>query len=182
MSDIDQQLNRFLMKRPTLGRDVFIAPGAVVIGDVVLGDNSSVWFNAVLRADINRILIGHHTNVQDNCVLHLADELPCVLGNYVTVGHGAVVHACTVEDESLIGMNATVLDGAVVGHHSLVGANSLVPVGMRIPPGSLVMGVPAKVVRQLSPEEQSLLKGYAEKYVAESEFYLRMKPQSQHST
>jgi carbonic anhydrase/acetyltransferase-like protein (isoleucine patch superfamily) len=179
MPKTEQQLNEFLMKDPSIGRDVFIAPGAVVIGDVVIGDCSSIWFNAVLRADINRIVIGHHSNVQDNCVVHLADEFPCVLGNYVTVGHGAVVHACTVEDESLIGMNATVLDGVVVGHHSLVGANSLVPVGMQIPPGSLVMGVPAKVIRQFTPEEQALLKGYAEKYVRASEFYRRrFKPSS----
>src|SRR5512138_2859758 len=120
MSDVKSQLNEFLVKTPVLGKRVFVARGAVVIGDVTLGDHTSVWYNAVLRGDINRIVVGHHTNIQDTAVLHLADELPCVLGNYVTVGHGAIVHACTVQDFSLIGMRATVLDGAVIGEQSLV--------------------------------------------------------------
>src|SRR5689334_14749167 len=122
MSDLKRQLDTFLRQKPRLGRGVYIVSGAVVVGDVTLGDASSVWYNAVLRGDINRIVVGHHSNIQDNAVLHLADELACVLGNYVTVGHSAVVHACTIGDECLIGMGAVILDGAVIGEQCIVGA------------------------------------------------------------
>src|SRR5690349_10217956 len=135
MMKLEKQLETFLQKKPSLGRNVFIARGAVVLGDVTLGDHSSVWFNAFLRGDINRIVVGHHTNIQDNAVLHLADDFPCIVGNYVTIGHSAIVHACTVEDECLIGMGATILDGAVIGAQSIVGANALVTQGVQIPPG-----------------------------------------------
>jgi gamma-carbonic anhydrase len=171
--NLDEQLDTFLRKPPTLGQHVFVAPGAVVIGDVTLGDQASVWFNAVLRGDINRIQIGCRTNVQDNAVFHLADELPCIVGENVTVGHGAILHACTVEDECLIGMGSTVLDGAVIGRHSIVGARALVPRGMRVPPGSLVMGVPARIVRALSEAEREEFKRIAAKYVALAEYYQR---------
>jgi carbonic anhydrase/acetyltransferase-like protein (isoleucine patch superfamily) len=160
-----RQFETFLHKQPTLGKDVYIARGAVVLGDVTLGDHSSVWYNATMRADINRIVIGHHTNIQDNCVVHLADEYPCLVGNYVTVGHSAILHACTVGDEVLVGMGAVVLDGAVVGSQSLIGARALVTQGMQIPEGSFVLGSPAKVVRTFALEERALLKGWAEKYV-----------------
>ncbi len=113
-----------------------------MIGDVTLGDHVSVWYNAVLRGDINRIVVGHHTNIQDNAVLHLADDLPCIVGDYVTIGHSAVVHACTVRDECLIGMGAVVLDGAVIGRQCLIGARALVTQGCQIPEGSLVLGAP----------------------------------------
>ncbi|MCS7338067.1 MAG: gamma carbonic anhydrase family protein, partial [Verrucomicrobiae bacterium] len=152
MPEIETLLESHLGKTPKLGRDVFIAPGAVVVGDVVLGDYSSVWYGAVLRGDINSIVIGHHTNIQDNAVFHVAGELPCNVGDYVTVGHAAVVHACSVGNEVLIGMGAVVLDGAVIGEQSLVGAKALVPQGAHIPPGSLVLGVPGKVVRQLTAD------------------------------
>ena len=172
MDSLNAQLDRFLRKTPILGKDVYIARGAVVLGDVTLGDYSSVWFNAVLRGDINRIAIGHHTNIQDNSVLHLADDFACVLGNYVTVGHAAVVHACTVSDEVLVGMGAVLLDGVVVGEQSIVGARALVTQDMQIPPGSLVLGAPAKVVRPLTPTERAGLKGLAEKYVKVAAYYL----------
>src|SRR6266404_3484778 len=160
---LEKQLNAFLGKKPSLGKGVYLAKGAVVLGDVTLGDYSSVWCNAVLRGDINRIVVGHHTNVQDNSVLHLADEFPCVIGNYVTVGHSAIVHACTVGDEVLVGMGATVLDGAVVGEQCLIGARALVTPGTKIPPGSMVLGSPAKVARKLSEEERGKLRTWAEK-------------------
>lgn len=144
-----------------------------MIGDVTLGDHASVWYNAVLRGDINRIVVGHHTNIQDNAVLHLADELPCVVGNFVTVGHSAIVHACAVGDECLIGMGATILDGAVIGGQSIVGANALVKQGMVVPPGSMVMGCPAKVVRELSATERAGLRLWAEKYVANAAYCLK---------
>ena len=134
-----------------IGQNVYIARGAVVVGDVTIGDHSSVWYNAVLRGDINRIVVGHHTNIQDNAVLHLADDYPCVVGDYVTVGHSAIVHACTVGDEVLIGMGATILDGAVIGEQSLIGANALVTQSSQIPSGSLVLGSPARVVRPAVP-------------------------------
>src|SRR5438046_8899639 len=122
MADVAKQLETFLLKKPELVRGAYIAQGAIVVGDVTIGDFSSVWYNAVLRGDINRIEIGHHTNIQDNAVVHLADEFPCVIGNFVTVGHSAIVHACTVGDETLVGMGATILDGAVVGRQCISGA------------------------------------------------------------
>src|ERR1035438_2758447 len=164
MAELDPQLDKFLRRRPTLGKNVFIAKTATVIGDVTLGAHSSVWYGAVLRGDINRIVVGHHSNVQDNAVLHLADKLACVLGNWVTVGHGAIVHACTVRDEVLVGMGAVFFDGAVIGKQSISGAKALVTQETKIPPGSLVLGAPAKVVRKLSPEERAGLKWWAEKY------------------
>lgn len=172
MSDLRAQLEKFLGKTPTLGRSVYLAQTAVVMGDVTIGDHSSVWYHAVLRGDINRIVVGHHSNIQDNAVLHLADEYPCLIGNYVTVGHSAIVHACSVGDECLIGMGAVILDGAVIGEQSLIGARALVTQRTQIPPGSLVMGAPAKVVRALSAEERSGLKHWAEKYVANAAYCL----------
>jgi carbonic anhydrase/acetyltransferase-like protein (isoleucine patch superfamily) len=169
---VKEQLDTFLLKKPAFGKGVYIAQGAVVLGDVTLGDHSSVWCNAVLRGDINRIVVGHHTNIQDNAVLHLSDDFLCILGNYVTVGHAAVVHACTIGDQALIGIGSTILDGAVIGEQSLVGAGALVAPGTRIPSGSLVLGSPAKVVRELSPQERAELKTLAEKYVRVAAYYL----------
>ena len=173
MEQLIRQLDTYLRRPPTLGREVYLARTAVVLGDVRLGDHSSVWYGAVLRGDINYIQMGHHSNVQDNAVLHLADDLPCLVGNWVTIGHSATVHACTIGDECLIGMGATVLDGAVVGDQSLIGANALVTPGTRIPPGSMVLGSPAKVVRPLRSEERAGLKHWAEKYVVNGAYCLR---------
>jgi gamma-carbonic anhydrase len=173
MSELDQQLDQFLRKTPTLGKGVYLAKTAVVLGDVTLGAHSSVWFGAVLRGDINRIVVGHHSNIQDNAVLHLADELACLVGNWVTVGHSAVVHACTVGDEVLVGMGAVILDGAVIGKQSIIGAKALVTQGTKIPPGSLVLGAPAKVVRKLSKQERAGLKWWAQKYVDNGAYCLK---------
>lgn len=173
MGNLDKQLDRFLRKPPKLGKNVFIAKSATVIGDVTIGTRSSVWYGAVLRGDINRIVVGHHSNIQDNAVLHLADDFPCLLGNWVTVGHGAIVHACKVGDEVLIGMGAVVLDGAVIGRQSLIGAKALVTQGSKIPPGSLVLGAPARVVRKLTPAERAGLKWWAEKYVDNAAYCLK---------
>src|SRR5258708_5732822 len=161
MNDLTKQLDTFLGKKPGLGKGVYVAKGAVVLGDVTLGDYASVWCNAVLRGDINRIIIGHHTNIQDNSVLHLADDFPCILGNYVTVGHSAIVHACTVGDEVLVGMGCTVM-----------GAGAVVTQGTKAPAGSLMLGTPAKIIRALSPEERAGLKAWAEKYVGLAAYYL----------
>ncbi len=172
MNKLRKRLERYLRQSPKLGKGVYIAKGAVVIGDVTLGAHSSVWFNAVLRGDINRIIVGHHTNIQDNAVLHLADELPCTIGNYVTVGHAAIVHACTVQDEVLVGMGSTILDGAVIGKQCVIGARALVTQGARIPPGSLVVGVPAKILRKLTVQERARIKMLAKKYSGAAAYYL----------
>jgi len=173
MEGLIRQLDTFLRRDPKIGREVYIARTAVVLGDVTLGDHSSVWYGAVLRGDINRIVVGENSNVQDNAVLHLADDHPCLVGNWVTIGHSANVHACTIEDDCLIGIGSTVLDGAVVGAQSIVGANALVPPGMRIPPGSMVLGTPGKIVRTLSAEERAGLKHWAQKYVVNGAYCLR---------
>ena len=173
MGDLQRQLDTFLRAKPRLGAGVYLAKSAVVLGDVRLGDYSSVWYNATVRGDINYIEIGHHTNIQDNAVLHLADEYPCIIGNHVTVGHSAIVHACTIGNEVLIGMGATVLDGAVVEDQCLIGAHALVTPGKRIPAGSMVMGSPAKVTRALTPEERANLKYWADKYVENAAYCLK---------
>jgi gamma-carbonic anhydrase len=173
MGKLESQLDTFLRKQPRLGKNVYLAKNATVLGDVKLGDHASVWYGAVLRGDINRIVVGHHSNIQDNAVLHLADDYGCIVGNYVTVGHSAIVHACKVGDEVLIGMGAIILDGAVIGKQSLIGAKALVTQGMKIPPGSLVLGAPAKVVRKLTPQERAGLKYWATKYVANGAYCLK---------
>ena len=175
MNKLAPQLNKFLRRQPKLGKGAYIASTAVVLGDVTLGAQASVWYGAVLRGDINRIVIGHHSNVQDNAVLHLSDKFPCVLGNWVTVGHSAVVHACTVGDEVLVGMGAVILDGAVIGKQSIIGAKALVTQGTKIPPGSMVLGVPAKVVRPLTLKERQGLKWWAQKYVDNGAYCLKHK-------
>ncbi|WP_409475028.1 gamma carbonic anhydrase family protein [Streptomyces sp. HC307] len=141
-------------KEPKVDPEAFLAPTASVIGDVTLGAGASVWYGAVLRGDVERISVGASSNVQDNCTLHADPGFPVSVGERVSIGHNAVVHGATVEDDCLIGMGATVLNGAVIGAGSLVAAQALVPQGMRVPPGSLVAGVPAKVRRELSVEER----------------------------
>ena len=170
-----KQLDTFLRKQPKLGRGVYVARTAVVLGDVTLGAHSSVWYGAVLRGDINRIVVGHHSNIQDNAVLHLAHKLPCILGNWVTVGHGAIVHASTVGDEVLVGMGAVILDGAVIGKQTIIGAKSLVKQGMKIPSGSLVLGAPARVARRLTRKERAGLKWWAQHYVDNGAYCLKHK-------
>ena len=165
-------LEKHLRRQPQLGAGVYLASTAVVVGNVTLGEGSSVWYHAVLRGDINFIRVGSFTNIQDGAVVHLAEEYPCVIGNWVTVGHSAVVHACTVGDECLIGMNCTILDGAEIGAQSIIGANALVTQGTKIPEGSLVLGSPAKVVRELSEEERAGLKAWAQHYVDNAAYCL----------
>lgn len=152
-------------KEPTVAAEAFTAPTSVVIGDVVMAAGSSVWYQAVLRADGGRIVLGAESNIQDNCTVHVDPGFPVTIGERVSVGHNAVLHGCTVEDDVLIGMGATVLNGARIGTGSLVAAQSLVPQGMQVPPGSLVAGVPAKVKRSLTDEEREGIKLNAAVYV-----------------
>ncbi|WP_123288789.1 gamma carbonic anhydrase family protein [Desulfosoma caldarium] len=151
---------------PTLGQDVYIAPGAWVVGDVHIGDRTSIWFNTVVRGDVHFIRIGSDTNIQDNVTLHVTGKrFPLLIGNGVTVGHQAVVHGCVVEDDCLIGMGAIVLDGARIGKGSLVAAGAVVSPGTEVPPGSVVMGIPAEVKKTLTEEEKERIRETAEHYV-----------------
>ena len=163
-----ERIATYLDRAPEIDPSAYIASGAVVIGAVTLEENSSIWHNAVLRGDINTIEVGEGSNIQDGTIVHLADDYGVKIGKYVTVGHAAMIHACEIGDECLIGMQATILDGAVVGAQSIVGAGALVTKGTKIPEGSLVLGSPARVVRALSEDERAGLKGMAEKYVTVS--------------
>jgi len=151
---------------PVVDPTVFVADGVHIIGDVVIGKDSSVWFNTVIRGDVNFIRIGERTNIQDNTVVHVTNKkYPTHIGSNVTVGHSAVIHACTIKDYSLIGMGAVVLDNATVGPYALVAAGAVVPMGMVVPEGVLVAGVPAKVIRPLTEEERKFLEQSAQNYV-----------------
>ncbi len=162
---LPERLAAHLGKTPDTARALFVAANATVLGDVVLGAQSSVFYGAVLRGDIHEIRVGEGTNIQDNAIVHLADDYGASIGAWCTIGHAAIIHACTIGDECLIGMGATVLDGARIGARSIVGANSLVPQRFECPPGSMVYGSPAKVVRPLTAAEQAGLRVWAEKYV-----------------
>jgi len=158
---------------PKLGERVYVDPSAQVIGDVELGDHASVWMNAVIRGDVHSIRIGAHTNVQDNCVIHVFKEQhPTVVADHVTVGHSVTLHGCRVGSWCLIGMGATVLNEAEIGDECIVAAQTLVPEGVKVPPRSLVMGVPGKVRRPLTPEELQMLRTSAQNYYEYKEIYL----------
>lgn len=156
---------------PRVHASAFIAGGAWLIGDVEIGEDASIWFNAVLRGDINAIRVGKRSNVQDGAVVHVTKELPAVVGDDVTVGHKAMIHGCRIESGSLIGMNAAVLDRAVVGPFAIVGAGAVVKEGFVVPEGTLVAGVPARVVRPLSEEERAFLLQSARNYVGYARSY-----------
>jgi carbonic anhydrase/acetyltransferase-like protein (isoleucine patch superfamily) len=149
---------------PKTGKNCLTAEGSKVIGNVKMGDNCSIWYNAVIRGDIEKIEIGDFTNVQENSALHVDHEESLKIGSYVTIGHNAVVHACNVGDNCLIGMNATILSGAAIGDNCIIGAGALVPENKEIPEGSLVLGVPAKVIRNLSEEEKEHIHHHAVNY------------------
>ncbi|MCM2391621.1 gamma carbonic anhydrase family protein [Streptomyces albipurpureus] len=152
-------------KAPNIDPAAFTAPTSVVIGDVTMAAGASLWYHAVLRADLGPIVIGADSNIQDNCSVHVDPGHPVTVGERVSVGHNAVLHGCTVEDGVLIGMGATVLNGAHIGAGSLVAAQALVPQGMQIPPGSLVAGVPARVRRELTEEERAAIQTNAAVYL-----------------
>ncbi len=157
-------LKEFEGEMPKIDAKAMVFEEASVIGKVEMKAYSSAWFNVTIRGDVNRIEVGEYTNIQDNSCLHVADNYACVVGDFVTVGHGAILHACTVEDHCLIGMGATVLDGAVVGRGSIVAAGSVVTKGTIIPPFSLVTGIPGKVVKTLSEDNIANIHAQAVKY------------------
>ena len=156
----------FLNRTPQFDETVFVAPSADIIGDVKIGKESSVWFNVTIRGDVNFIRIGERSNVQDNVCIHVMNQTgPTIIGDEVTIGHGAVVHGCTIEDRVLIGMNATVLDKAVVQSDVIIAAGTLVPPNKTLESGYLYMGSPAKAIRKLSDEEIQSIRQYSANYV-----------------
>lgn len=168
-------LHEYKGTRPKLGARVFIAEGAQIVGDVEIGDHSSVWYNCVIRGDVDVVRIGRHTNIQDGSIGHvMRNECPLILRDYVTVGHGVMLHGCTVESHCLIGMRATLLNRVVVGEYSIVGAGALITEGIEIPSRSLVLGIPARVKRTLTDEEVASIDEYARRYYEYKETYLAM--------
>ena len=159
-------------KRPTIGKRVYIAPTAIIIGDVTIEDNSSIWFNAVVRGDLAPIHIGAESNIQDNCTLHTDAGIPLTIGDHVTVGHNSVVHGCTLHSHVLIGMGAVVLNHAVVHDGSVVAANALVKEGQLVGPNALVAGVPAVEKKSLGTQSSMENDKFAEEYVDLTEYYL----------
>ena len=156
-----------------IAEGIFIAEGARIVGNVTIGEDSSVWYNAVIRGDSNSIAIGKNTNVQDNAVLHTSHGRGLKIGDNVTIGHAAIVHGCTVGNNVLIGMGAIVLDGAVIEDNCIIGAGALVTQNKVMPEGSLVLGNPAKVVREITVEERESIIKNAKEYVEEAQGYLR---------
>ncbi len=161
-------------KSPQFGREIFVDPTAVVIGDVVLGDNVNVWPGAVLRGDTERIILGKETSFQDNSVAHTDPNFPITIGERCVVGHGVVVHGATVGDYCLIGMGSTLLNGAVIDHHSIVGANSLVTQNKVFPPYSMILGSPARLVREIGDEDLTELVELCERYRKRSLEYIEL--------
>ncbi len=158
---------------PTIPDSCYVDESAQVIGDVVLGENSSIWMNAVVRGDVHSIRIGANSNIQDNSVMHgMLNQWPVVVGDWVTVGHSVTLHGCVVEDRCLIGMGVIILNGARIGAGSIIAAGALIPEETVIPPGSLVMGVPGKVRGQLDEEQQQSILRYAKNYLGYKETYL----------
>jgi carbonic anhydrase/acetyltransferase-like protein (isoleucine patch superfamily) len=160
-----------MISAPQVHESVFIAPGAMVVGDVTIGAGSSVWYSAVLRGDMAAILIGEESNIQDGCIIHVNRNQPCWVGDRVTLGHGAVVHGCVIESDVLIGIRAIVLDGAVIGSGSIVGAGAVVTEGTVIPPDSLVMGVPGRVVGVPTDQQRLRVQRAAAHYVRAAQVY-----------
>lgn len=152
-------------KNPKVGKNVFIAPAAILVGDVEIGDYSSVWFGTVIRGDIHYVKIGEYTNVQDNAIIHVTkDKFPVWIGNYVTIGHGAIIHGCKIGSNVLIGMGSVILDGAEIGDGCIIAAGSIIKEGAKIPSNSLVAGIPAEVKRKIKKLEIENLKKHAKKY------------------
>jgi carbonic anhydrase/acetyltransferase-like protein (isoleucine patch superfamily) len=167
------EIDRYLRTVPQLGERVLLAPRAAIVGDVRLDDDVSIWYGAVLRGDLNTVTVGKGSNVQDGSVMHVGDQSPCVVGSETVVGHRVMLHGCRVEDGCIIGMQATILDDAVIGQGSVVGAGALVTQRMIVPPRSLVLGAPARVVKTLGDSDEAFHRALAAKYIRLKENYLR---------
>ena len=166
-------LRAFAGRRPTVARNAYVDESAQLLGDVTIGAESSVWMNAVLRGDVHSIRVGARSNVQDNAVLHGQRGVwPVVVGDGCTIGHGAIVHGCVLEDDVLVGMGAVILNGAVIGAGSIIAAGAVVTEGAQIPPGSLVAGVPGKIRRTLNSTDLDLIRAYAQNYIEYTATYL----------
>ena len=159
-------IQSFKEKIPHLGKNVYISEAASVIGDVTLGDEVNIWFGAVIRGDMHYIKIGNRTNIQDNTVVHVTTAVSATnIGSNVTVGHGAIIHGCTIEDNCMIGMGTIVMDDAVIGEGSLIGAGALIPPNMKVPSKSLVVGMPGKIIREVTTEEYKMIKERPQEYI-----------------
>ncbi len=169
--DVQIRLADYLERPPAIAETAFVAPTASLMGAVIVGEYSSIWYQAVVRADIHFIQIGNRTNIQDGSILHVADQYPLLIGNDVTCGHRAIVHACSIGDRVLIGMGAIILDGAEIGRDCIIGAQALVTKGSKILPGSLVIGSPAKVLRPLTDLEKTSIGLLADKYVSVAAYH-----------
>jgi len=169
--DVLIRLADYLERPPAIAETAFVAPTASLMGAVIVGEYSSIWYQAVVRADIHFIQIGNRTNIQDGSILHVADQYPLLIGNDVTCGHRAIVHACSIGDRVLIGMGAIILDGAEIGRDCIIGAQALVTKGSKILPGSLVIGSPAKVLRPLTDLEKTSIGLLADKYVSVAAYH-----------
>jgi carbonic anhydrase/acetyltransferase-like protein (isoleucine patch superfamily) len=172
-------ISSFEGKDPALGKDVFVAADAVVLGEVRIGDGSSIWYGTVVRGDVHQIVIGSRSNIQDRCVLHVTTGVhPTEVGDEVTIGHGAIIHGCRIGGQTLVGIGAIVLDGVEVGEGSVVAAGALLPPGRSYPPGSLIVGAPASVKRAVTEDERSWILRSATQYVALAERHLRLQQRS----
>ncbi len=161
-------------KKPETGKSAFVAPSADIVGDVVLGEDSSVWYNTTIRGDLAAIRIGRGTNIQDNSVMHVDEDTPATVGDYVVVGHNAILHGCTIGNNSLIGMGSIILNRAVIGSECVVGAGALVTENKRFPDRSLIVGSPAKAIRTLEDKDVARIKDAAERYIKKAKEHRKM--------
>lgn len=169
-------------KMPNIDPTVYIAKGVVITGDVVIGQESSVWYNTVIRGDVSPTIIGNRVNIQDNSTLHQSPNIPLILEDDVSVGHNAILHSCHIKKGALIGMGAIILDGVEIGEEAMIGAGTLVPPGKKIPPRTLVVGSPGRVVRELNDHDLSELKRIRETYVEKGQYYKNLEQTNQESS
>lgn len=171
---MEKMIYQYKNQSPKIHPTCFIADNATIIGDVTIGEQSSIWYNVVIRGDVNHIVIESNTNIQDGSILHVThDEYPLYIGPYVTVGHGTILHGCKIESNCLIGMGAVIMDGAVVGSDSIIGARALVTPGMKIPSNTLVIGSPAKIKRPVTNEEMKMIQEHAKNYQVYAQSYFK---------
>lgn len=161
-------------KKPRIAASAYIAKGVVISGEVSIGEESSIWYNTVIRGDVSPTIIGNRVNIQDNCTLHQSPNLPLIIEDEVTVGHNAILHSCHIKRGALIGMGAIILDGAEIGEEAMVGAGALVPPGKKVPPRTLVVGSPCKILRELNEADFAELKRIRKTYVEKGQYYKQL--------